>query len=190
MFYPKLGLPLALELVNTQFAVGGQPRDALETPADLAEWLRQNRLELESVSVNDLERFLVLRQALRRLFIASCTDQQPPIDDIEMLNEVSAAAPRYPQLEWLGDGPHVHMREHADAHAALLAAVVRSAMEVLSAEDGVGQCQAPNCILLFTRDARHRQWCSAACGNRARVARHYARHKRSSSDEAHSMTTL
>jgi predicted RNA-binding Zn ribbon-like protein len=37
-------------------------------------------------------------------------------------------------------------------------------------------CHAPGCVLYFVRDHPRREWCSAGCGNRARVARHYQRH--------------
>ncbi len=40
--YPRLDLPLPLELVNTHFASGGKPVDALATPDDLDAWLRAN----------------------------------------------------------------------------------------------------------------------------------------------------
>src|ERR671918_444350 len=36
-------------------------------------------------------------------------------------------------------------------------------------------CGAPGCVLIFEKDHPRRAWCSAACGNRARQARHYRR---------------
>nr|WP_083986585.1 CGNR zinc finger domain-containing protein [Frankia sp. EI5c] len=38
-------------------------------------------------------------------------------------------------------------------------------------------CAAPGCPLFFVKHHPRREWCSAACGNRARVARHYARQR-------------
>jgi hypothetical protein len=38
-------------------------------------------------------------------------------------------------------------------------------------------CQAPGCVLYFVKDHPRREWCSTACGNRARAARHYRRHR-------------
>jgi predicted RNA-binding Zn ribbon-like protein len=38
-------------------------------------------------------------------------------------------------------------------------------------------CLAPSCVLYFTKTHPRREWCSPACGNRARVARHYRRHQ-------------
>ncbi|MEU1601426.1 CGNR zinc finger domain-containing protein [Streptomyces sp. NPDC005708] len=37
-------------------------------------------------------------------------------------------------------------------------------------------CLAPNCLLFFVKNHARREWCSPACGNRVRVARHYRRH--------------
>lgn len=37
-------------------------------------------------------------------------------------------------------------------------------------------CLAPGCVLYFMQNHPRREWCSAGCGNRARVARHYRRH--------------
>jgi predicted RNA-binding Zn ribbon-like protein len=36
-------------------------------------------------------------------------------------------------------------------------------------------CGAPGCVLVFLKQHPRREWCSAACGNRARQARHYRR---------------
>src|SRR2546429_545268 len=36
---------------------------------------------------------------------------------------------------------------------------------------------ALGCVLYFVKDHPRREWCSAACGNRARAARHYSRHR-------------
>jgi predicted RNA-binding Zn ribbon-like protein len=41
--------------------------------------------------------------------------------------------------------------------------------------DEIRACGAPGCVLVFLRRHPRREWCSAACGNRARQARHYAR---------------
>jgi predicted RNA-binding Zn ribbon-like protein len=180
MDYPRLGLPLALELVNTQFASGGRPCDALLTPADLDEWLQLNAQAVsEPTTEAFLERFRELRAALRRLF-TSVDAQTPPLaNDVQLVNDVCAAVPHYPQLTWTDKTPRIHFENTADACTAALGEVARSAVELLTRDVVIGQCQAPGCVLFFTRDAHRRHWCSAACGNRARVARHYSRHRRS-----------
>jgi len=42
-------------------------------------------------------------------------------------------------------------------------------------------CRAPGCILFFVQNHARREWCSAECGNRARVARHSRRQRDGSS---------
>jgi predicted RNA-binding Zn ribbon-like protein len=39
-------------------------------------------------------------------------------------------------------------------------------------------CLAPGCVVYFIKNHPRREWCSAGCGNRARSARHYQRHRR------------
>jgi predicted RNA-binding Zn ribbon-like protein len=65
------------------------------------------------------------------------------------------------------------------AHAPSMLAVARlaaQAVNLLARPSTLGACEAPGCVRYFVRDHPRRGWCSAACGNRARVARHYRRH--------------
>jgi predicted RNA-binding Zn ribbon-like protein len=52
-------------------------------------------------------------------------------------------------------------------------------MALLAGPDAsrIRACQAPGCVLFFLAERRRRDWCSPACGNRARVARHYRRQR-------------
>ena len=69
-----------------------------------------------------------------------------------------------------------------DFHGATRADIVLAAFAVDAIELLTGPrraalraCGAPGCVLLFLKDHPRKEWCSAACGNRARQARHYAR---------------
>jgi predicted RNA-binding Zn ribbon-like protein len=55
-----------------------------------------------------------------------------------------------------------------------LADVAQQAVALL-ADDGdkLRACHAPGCVLYFVKSHPRREWCSVACGNRARAARHY-----------------
>lgn len=55
-----------------------------------------------------------------------------------------------------------------------LAALALEGADLL-AEQGLRACGEPGCVLYFHRSHSRREWCSAECGNRARVARHYRR---------------
>lgn len=191
--YPRLDLPLPLELVNTHFASGGKPVDALATPDDLDAWLRANAelfhagcldVALPMATPDLLERFRQLRAALQRLLTAvvdaNLVDTAVARDDLQVLNDLAAAAPRFPRLRLLDGAYRLHDAEQADAETSVLASVARAAMHLLAGSDvaRLRRCAAPGCVLFFLRERRRRAWCSDGCGNRARVARHYDQHRR------------
>jgi predicted RNA-binding Zn ribbon-like protein len=86
---------------------------------------------------------------------------------------------RSPIARWRRRAPPV---ADVDLHGASRAQVVLGAfaidaIDLLTGPDrrDLRACGAPGCVLLFLKDHPRREWCSAACGNRARQARHYAR---------------
>jgi predicted RNA-binding Zn ribbon-like protein len=180
MDYPRRGLPLPLELVNTLFARAGQPCDALERPEDLHAWLSAHAERLPTLPQTstpaDVERFRALRAALRRIFSAVAEATLPSSEDIAVLNATGAAAPLFARLDW-DRRPRITVIATADAVTSALGAVAHDAIQLLGGPNLqlITRCQAPGCVLFFLREPRRRHWCSAACGNRARVARHYAR---------------
>jgi predicted RNA-binding Zn ribbon-like protein len=58
-----------------------------------------------------------------------------------------------------------------------LAQVAEQAVELLGGAEAVRlrACYAPGCVLYFMKTHPRREWCSVACGNRVRAARHYQR---------------
>jgi predicted RNA-binding Zn ribbon-like protein len=66
------------------------------------------------------------------------------------------------------DGPDGVLARIAEEAVDLFAGPLRADLRV---------CRGPGCVLYFLRDHPRREWCSAGCGNRARVARHYHRHR-------------
>jgi predicted RNA-binding Zn ribbon-like protein len=185
--YPKLDLPLPLELVNSRFASSGQAVDALATLEDLDAWLHVNADQFDTpppaATPAQLERYRTLREALQRLLLAVVDRSPPPSDAVHLLNVLSAAAPRFPRLEILDEHPYDRrMRkvqvELGGSPDVALASVARACIELLGGPDRerVRRCGGPGCVLFFLKDGRRREWCSDICGNRARVARHYVRH--------------
>ncbi|MFD9258937.1 CGNR zinc finger domain-containing protein, partial [Streptomyces sp. NPDC059538] len=79
-----------------------------------------------------------------------------------------------------GVGPAAAAPRGAAPARRLAAELAEAAAELLT-DPRVGQvreCEAHDCVLLFLPAHPRRRWCVAsACGNRARVARYYARHK-------------
>ncbi|MET7381119.1 ABATE domain-containing protein [Streptomyces sp. NPDC005526] len=97
------------------------------------------------------------------------------------VNEVARAAPPVPRLVRAEDGALMRELAEPPGCAALLAAVARDAVELLTdpvARAGLRQCEGDNCPIVYldTSRGRRRRWCSSeVCGNRERVARHRRR---------------
>ena len=156
-----LGEPLAIDLANTVMVVrDGEEVDLLA--ADLERWLDAERERLAGTP--ERERLLALRDAVREVLAAAADGGPLPASALARVNAASAAAPVAPQLT--ADGSREEL-----APADPLAAIARSAIDVV-ARERVRICGAPSCGMFFLGA---RRWCCAACGNRARAARHYAR---------------
>ena len=179
---PRLGEPLAIEFANTHYAVRGALREGIGTPAHLAAWLRDHSpVPGPGVRVGaaEIKTSRALREAIRSLCQA-CVDARPGDDThVEVLNAAAAASPRWPQLTCAGGAYAVSERTRAEGADAALAAIARDAIAIFGGplRTQIRACQAPGCVLFFVKDHPRRQWCSAGCGNRARAARHYQRHR-------------
>ncbi|MEU2777542.1 ABATE domain-containing protein [Streptomyces sp. NPDC007162] len=97
------------------------------------------------------------------------------------VNELAVAAPPAPRAVSGEDGSLVRELAGPPECAALLAAVARDAVELLTdpvARAAIRECEGDNCPLVYldTSRGRRRRWCSSeVCGNRERVARHRRR---------------
>jgi predicted RNA-binding Zn ribbon-like protein len=179
---PVRGEPLALELHNTLYASGGQALDGLASEASAAAWLDAlaDRLPSEGRGRGPTRTELIrLRGAVREALHAVLDGQGADPASLEIINRASADAPRSPIARWRRAAPPV---ADVDLHGAnraqvVLGALAADAVELLTGPHrrDLRACGAPGCVLLFLKDHPRRQWCSAACGNRARQARHYAR---------------
>ncbi|KAA0930460.1 MULTISPECIES: CGNR zinc finger domain-containing protein [Streptomyces] len=97
------------------------------------------------------------------------------------VNELARTAPPVPSAVWDPAGSLVRVLCAPPTCAALLAAVARDTVELLTdpaARAGIRQCEGDNCPIVYldTSRGRRRRWCSSeVCGNRERVARHRRR---------------
>lgn len=182
---PQLGEPLAIEFANTHYAVRRRVCEGIGTPGHLEAWMRENAAMLGPealhchVDETELPGFWALRAAIRGLCRA-CVDRHPGDDDqVEVLNAAAAAATRWPRLNRSGIDYSVSERTDSAGLVAVLAAIARDAIALIggSARTRIRVCPGPGCVLFFVKDHPRREWCSAACGNRARAARHYQRHR-------------
>jgi len=174
--------PLAVELHNTIYASGGQLVDCLATESSTRAWLGAlaDRLPPHGKGRLPTRAELVqLRDPVRELLHSALSGETFSAANLDILNRISADAPRSPVARWRRDAPPV---ADVDTHGASRAAVVLAALAADTIDLLTGPrrkalraCGAPGCVLLFVKNHPRREWCSAACGNRARQARHYAR---------------
>jgi predicted RNA-binding Zn ribbon-like protein len=157
----------ALSLANARLASAG----------DLRAWLEgEGALEPEGraeVSLR-LAEFVSLRASLRELLDASVGGRPFPAAAVERVNEASARVPRVLRLarEGSSDSPL-----SASPTPLLLARIAWSAIELLGDPDRPRPRRCGACGRFFEATRSDRRWCSNACGNRTRVARHHARRR-------------
>lgn len=179
--------PLAIELHNTRYATSGGPVDAFADPEQARAWLDGIAPRLpdtrdipgDVVALSDL---IALRDAIRAALNSALGDTPPDPSCIETINAASHRAPHSPRTDLRPDGT---LGRSIDIHGAsraevTLAAFARDAIDLLTGprRADLRACGAPGCVLLFLKHHPRREWCSAACGNRARQARHYQRSRK------------
>jgi predicted RNA-binding Zn ribbon-like protein len=181
---PLRNEPLAIELHNTIYAANAMQIDGLAEPASAVAWIDALDERLPDGGsarrrLPALDELVALRTVVREALAGAASGEQVPRATLEALNAFSARAPRSPVAVWR---PHGAPLAAGDVHGATRADVILAAL----AADAIGlltgphrgdlrACGAPGCVLMFLKDHPRRAWCSNACGNRARQARHYAR---------------
>jgi len=157
----------AVDLANQELRSGG----------DLRRWLERSGSVDEGGAVElsfRLPEFLELRDAVRSVFEASIGGGPFPAAAVERLNEASARVPRVLRLE-----PPEATEAAVTSGAAprVLAELARSAISLVGTErrERLRRCEA--CGRYFFASRSDRRWCSVACGNRIRVARHLTKRR-------------
>jgi predicted RNA-binding Zn ribbon-like protein len=169
--------PVAVDVVNTVIPSGSGSVDILAEEEKLEAWLdkQRHRLPVVEAARGRLSELRELRTVVRDLLYAAAEDQPLPAKAIAVLNEASAAAPYFPILQRAGLSELQEVND--DPFAVFRASIARSAIQLVSTDERkrLSVCHAPSCGLLFMRGRPGQTWCTTACGNRARVARHAAR---------------
>jgi len=187
--------PAPVRLMNTIWADRFGVYDALTTAGNLRAWLAAIHPAGDEVAPGrgDVERFRALRDALRRIAALLTGDTRPAAasatTDIEQavadINHAAAQAPTWPQLTYQhGELQHT-TAGRATATQRALSSIAHESIDLLTGEDWIKlhACYAPGCVLYFVKDHPRREWCSTACGNRTRAARHYQRHHKNPSTD-------
>jgi len=192
---------LALELASTIRHDGnGGVADDLTTPAELTAWVRERAdlLDTARFSADDaaLAEVLALRAAVRALFARAVSPAPPSRADagrllplteaLARINTAAACHPVAPQLDW-PDGAAPSARQLgavADPLVRITAGLARAAVEFLAGphREQLRACTAPRCVRYFVKGHGRQEYCKPSCSNRARVARHYRRHRGVSGD--------
>lgn len=173
----------ALALVNTALEPRGRPLELLPDERTLRAWLQTHGITLPGptrLGANGLERTQQLRAAIRVVFTARARHQAPSAEALDTINAAARLAAPVSQLRWTASGPERTSVAPGDAAPgdAVLAQLAADAIDTVTGEtaDQLRRCEAPGCNRLFLADHHRRRWCSRACGDRARVARHYRKH--------------
>jgi predicted RNA-binding Zn ribbon-like protein len=162
---------LAIELSNTVYVSGGELADGLEAPRAWLEAIAP-RLPAGGGGWPSAAALKELREAVRASLTPGAVPDPAALD---ALNRAAARAPRSPRVEpGLVPGTDFHGATRAEI---VLAAFAADAIDLLTGprRAELRACGAPGCVLLFLKEHPRREWCSNACGNRARQARHYQR---------------
>ena len=175
--------------MNTIWADTSGIHDDLAATADVRDWLLATGVadRVTTCSRQDLDRARLLRDALRCLagFLTEDPRQaaRSPLTDLdEAIAAVNAlTADTQPDRLALRRG-HLVLADDTAASptTTALANVAIDAVHLLTGPEAaqLRACQAPGCVLYFLKTHPRREWCSEACGNRTRAARHYQRIRR------------
>ncbi|MEU3196654.1 CGNR zinc finger domain-containing protein [Streptomyces sp. NPDC006996] len=163
------------------------PGERLESAAVLRAWITGSGLVPEDTTLAHadtswLVAFRELRGQLVPLVRGRPAPGVPSYDlALARVNELARAAPPVFRAVPGEDGTLVRRLDGPPGRAALLAAVARDAVDLLTdpvARASLRQCAGDNCPIVYvdTSRGRRRRWCSSeVCGNRERVARHRRR---------------
>ncbi len=187
---PLTGEPLALDLINTRAHAADGVTDLLATPEQLRNWLALQADRIPDVTVDRSENLtaadIAAVHAVRAHTTAAIDHVRrrtpPPAAALRRLTEAQAAAPAINELIWNGSAVTAVQHRAGPLGARLAARLAEAAGNLLTdpAVVNIRECEADDCVMLFLPAHPRRRWCSATrCGNRARVARYYQRHKTS-----------
>lgn len=174
-----LGQGAALDLADTVVKNReGTYEDLLRSFADLQGWLAVEQRwlpEQYALGPADLSQILALREAVRGAFLARVEGRDPGSPDVEVLNALAERCPAHHRLESVDGAMRVVSRRHSGRPVErLLALIAEDAIALLGGSQGEGLrlCPAPSCGMFYVLARSNQRWCSDACGNRVRVARH------------------
>lgn len=175
--------PVPVRLMATIWADTDGVHDDFAAPSDLDDWLDAIGVARHGITAtrDEFLRAHALRDSVRRLAALVTGDERSAAvsavpDVVQAIETVNATARETPVLQLtLREGNLDFSPETAASPVTgALAEVAAEAQQLLGPNNSVLRaCHAPGCVLYFAKTHPRREWCSVACGNRARAARHY-----------------
>jgi predicted RNA-binding Zn ribbon-like protein len=190
----------SLDFVNTVDGMRGfTARELLGSYPRLLDWARQASL-VRAADAQRLARLAEaqpiraaaalaeacrLREALHDVLVALLEGKPVPPRELEAVSAWVASALARRRLIAAGKGVRLGWEDPGDDLLSPLREVAAAAMHLLTSPDlervrRCGQCEEGRCGWLFLDGTRNRsrRFCSSdGCGNRAKVARHYRKHR-------------
>lgn len=178
--------PITVRFMNTIWADKNGLHDDLGFPLDLYDWLGaiSSDYKIEAVTGEEHARARQLRDSLRKLAafitedtrLAAASPIQDVAEAIRRVNDVAADLPREKLIQLNGKLMRAE-DSNASPTSAALATIANDAIDLFTGPKAsrLRACQAPGCVLYYFKSHARREWCSEACGNRVRAARHYER---------------
>jgi len=186
---------LCLDFVNTvDWRDSDHTKEWFTKYSDLVSWSRHTgiltgnetrallrKAELRSTDAKAvLERAIILREVLYRIFSAIADHHQASSSDVGILNRELSKAMAQTRLMPTTGGYSWTYNLKDDALDQMLWRIARSAADLLTSDklNRIRKCSAKDCNWLFLDMSRNRsrRWCDMKdCGNRAKAQRHYQR---------------
>lgn len=192
-----IGGRLCLDFANTLSTRLEGGREYLSNYADLVAWGQHagalNEYEAQALSDRSrrypdlgraaLERAIVLRETIYRIFSTVAAGREPERSDLDTLNTTLRQAFSRLEVVPTGDGFEWAWMYDEDDLDSILWPVARSAADTLISGDlgCVRECARQGCDWLFVDTSKNhsRRWCSmAVCGSRVKARRYYRRVKK------------
>ena len=180
--YLWLGNWLAIDFVNTDIMVGGEPVDLLAAPEDLLNWVEEaGYANVRGVTEPNVDQASALQEAkgyralLRASLAAIAAEKSLPT---ELLPQTNAYLKQPENIERLIEhegGYRLTNDLQFATKEALMVPVAHSMAKLLAQGDlsRLRKCKNPDCVLYFYDTTKNgaRTWCSLdLCGNKLRMA--------------------
>jgi predicted RNA-binding Zn ribbon-like protein len=184
--FPWTGNHPATDLCNTEPVIDGERVDLLADFDAVVTWANlagaASRSEWFDVTDREAARTVRFVHRLRASLRAVLDPATPGSDAIHDLNDVLRQAQGALHAERSSGRTGVSMTART-AGAQLRLDIAAATVDILHHDPRrIRRCASPTCVLLFLDVSKSggRRWCDmATCGNRAKVAAHHARTRRS-----------